>query len=109
MNYDKVLPKPYRLVTPGNGQSVHLRVDSFELGLLRTDETPEQPSRDFEMVRLHGQRIDREVPWFYFDVTSKLLRASLVPYLETLPRLGREIKFTAYGVFQRKRYVWEAR
>jgi hypothetical protein len=103
-----VLPKPYNTLDLQSGQSVTVQVERIELGDLRTDDTAKQPNRLWPMARLFGRRVDQDDARRYFDITSRMLLASLIPFLQHAGAYGRRVKITAYGVMYRKRFTWEA-
>ncbi len=103
-----VLPAPYQPLNLGHAQSATIRVERVERGELLTDEHSKQPGRIWPMARIYGERIDAKDARRYFDLTSRILLAGLVTYLEQAGAFGRIVKITAYGVLNSRRFTWQA-
>ena len=101
--------KPYEILELKDGQSVSLRVVSYERGSMeihpKYEGAPE--SKVIEALRVHLAPGVKPYPPMYYDITSGTLIAQLLPYLLDRGAQAYEYKVTKYGVAPRARFTLE--
>jgi hypothetical protein len=103
----KQLLGPFELLELGDGQSIDLRIQSFERGtmVIHPRNLPTGESKTIEALRLHLQAGVKPVPPNYYDVTSQTLIAQFLPNLY-LPGFEKySFRVTKYGIAPRARFT----
>ncbi len=98
------LPGPMELLDLQDKESISFRVVRFEEGttIIKTQEEPE--GKEVDVLRIHVPSDTKPTFPPYWDITSKLLRAALLPHLKSPTGIRRTFSVTAHGVRPRKRF-----
>ena len=103
------LPEPMELLDLPDKGSLTLKVQSWEDGeaTIKTGAVPE--GKVVAITRLHTTKEYKPLYPFYYDVTSKTLRAQLAPQLPDIVKNQRTLVITKYGVAPQARFSVELR
>jgi hypothetical protein len=121
-----MLPEPFEYIDLHHGESMILRITSYEQGegeIYPTKPSPRQVAAFMRehgltepptpgtpigvtvpIMRLFGQRLDEQSDAPYWDASSKTLQAALRGYLTRNYGVPVEVKLTAVGAAPYKRY-----
>ena len=102
-----VLPEPMELLDLPDGGVLTTRVLRFEEGeaTIKTGRIPD--GKVVAVTRIHVPQGDKAHFPFYYDITSKTLRAQLVPLLPGIIARGVRITVTKHGVAPAARFTLE--
>ena len=101
------LAEPYDLLDLQDRETVTFRVIKWEEGELTIKTTDEPEGKVITALRVWVMFGDKAMGAPYWDISSKLLRADLVPHLQAPGAGNRTFKVTAHGVRPRKRFTLE--
>lgn len=123
------LAEPMEFLDLEHGNSIQLRITSYEIGTtvihptkltprhhrLHMDQNgltePPAPGTPISVripvLRVHGERLDTPSPLRYWDISSKTLTADLEPRLRAAAGVPLDVVLTANGYKPTKRYSVE--
>jgi len=103
------LPGPYEILELADGQSVRLRLVSFERGsmVIHPRNAGGPAEKTVEVLRVHLAPGVKALPPMYYDVTSKTLIAQWLPMLLERGFERYEYVVTKFGVAPRARFTLE--
>lgn len=101
------LPGPYELLELQDGESVDLRVRSWQRGtMIIHPKYPGAPAeKEIEVLRVHMQEGSKQYPPMYYDITSKTLNAQLLPFLLEPGFEAWSFRVTKHGIGVRARFT----
>jgi len=105
----RLLPGPYEILELGDGQSVRLRLVSFERGsmVIHPRNMGGPAEKTVDVLRVHVAPGVKPLPPMYYDVTSKTLIAQWLPMLLERGFERYEYVVTKFGVAPRARFTLE--
>lgn len=105
----RLLPGPYEILELADGQSVRLRVVSYERGSMVIHPLMEGAplEKTIEVLRVHLAPGIKALPPMYYDITSKTLIAQFMPLLLERGYENYWYTVTKYGVAPRARFTLE--
>jgi hypothetical protein len=103
------LKSPFDILELRDGESKVITPVHFELGEMEIHPRyyGAPPSKKIEVLRVYVPRAEKPAGADYWDITSKTLIYSFLPFLRAPEYKGRSFKITAYGVAPSKRYSIE--
>lgn len=99
------LPGPYEIFEPAEGEAQTMRITSWEYGLMQIKTSEVPVGKEVKALRIYVSPESKPVGVNWWDITSQLLIAQLMPYLE-LPGFETHVyTITKYGVKPKARYT----
>jgi len=102
-----VLPEPMELLDLPDSGVLTTRVVRFEEGEVTINTQKVPTGKVIAVTRIHVPEQDKAHFPYYYDVTSKTLRAQLVPLLPGIIARGARITVTKHGVAPAARFTLE--
>lgn len=102
-----MLPGPQELFDLPNGEKASFRATRFEEGQLEIRPVSQPEGKVVDALRVHVEPADKPFGMPYWDITSKTLRAQLIPWLRNPATARRRFTVTASGFKPRKRFSLE--
>lgn len=101
------LPGPYEIFEIQDRESMLFQVVRFEEGEITINPKGQPAGKVVEAMRIYVTPTSKPAGVPYWDITSKLLRAQLRPFLQDPVQSKRLFKVTAHGVPPTKRFSVE--
>jgi hypothetical protein len=108
---ERKMPEPYEILELADGQSVELRLVTWERGTMTITPRYEGAagSKEIPVLRVHVAAGVKPYPPMYYDITSKTLMAQMLPHLSQ-PNFERFVyRITKHGVAPTARFTLEVR
>ena len=101
----RLLPEPFRVLDSDEAREWTFRVGSYQLGTIYHRPQGEAIPLELLALRLYLVRENERDEPAYWDVTSRQLRATLLPLLDQLVSSGRRLRIRAVGVRPRTSFT----
>lgn len=105
----KMLPGPYEIFELEDGGKISLMTTAWEIGLITIHTADVPAGKQVKAMRIHCTPATKPIGVDWYDITSQMLIAQLLPYLE-IPGFEKKLfTITKYGVRPKARFMLEVR
>jgi len=105
----KELAGPYEIFELVDGETRELRITGWEQGEVTIYPRHKPGGKVINALRVHVPQDTKDFFPFYWDITSKMLVAQMLPYLEQADYSHKVFVITKHGVAPKARFTLEVR